>query len=157
MNRRRIILIVTAALVVMATASLAFIAGRTVSPAQRAADQQLPTAVPAFATVENRALHDEIVLKATVNSPASALMRIGNAESGGVVTDVYADPSKDVETGDVLAAVNGEPVIAIVGGFSPTEISKQATAALTRPYSTILLATPVPASASEPSTPSHAQ
>jgi hypothetical protein len=110
---------VVACVAITATASLAFVAGRSVSPAQRAANAAPPPAATPTAEVEKRALRSEIAGRAQVAfGDGTVLMPEGRAEVA-VVTSAEKGVGDVVDNGTVIAEISGEPVIAFEGNFRP--------------------------------------
>lgn len=103
--------------VALVTASLGFIAGRVVSPAQRAAMAAPPPVTVATAKAERRVLNHTTVARGVVRFPSQQVVVL--PAGPGVVTHTTLKAGKHVKVGSVLVEVNGHPVVAFASPFPP--------------------------------------
>ncbi|MDR0626975.1 MAG: hypothetical protein LBG11_06915 [Bifidobacteriaceae bacterium] len=117
--RRGIAFAAAALIAVVVSSSLAYLAGKTVSPSQRAADAEAPDRATVTAVVQEMALESSVTGRGLVEfGEGVALQPLGRAEVA-VVTRVSVAPGDVVQNGTMLAEVSGEPVVALAGEFRP--------------------------------------
>lgn len=119
-RRRWSYVAVLMALVVM-TGSLAFVAGRVTSPAQRAAQAQAPQRATLTANLQWGPLRDSVVFRATIEFAGTR--KISIAAPGGseqaIVTKVRVKPGQQLSPGAQIAEISGHPVVALASSFGP--------------------------------------
>ena len=112
---------VVASVVVGLTASLAFVAGRVASPAQRASAAQAPPTAVLTMPVHWGPIQDSVVLRATAGFASTRRISVFATGSSGlsIVTKVTIKAGARLQPGSQLAEISGEPLFGLTSPFGP--------------------------------------
>jgi hypothetical protein len=118
-RRRAIGWAAAGAAVVVATASLGFLAGRYVSPRQLAAEASPPPSPDVTYTLELGVLRSELIGRAAVARPEGLGLAPASRLETQVVTGTAVQEGGEAANASLVCEVSGEPVVLFQGAFAP--------------------------------------